>query len=296
MATAAAVTSRLKLQNILFTTDFSPASKTALPYVLAFAKWYDAKVFVAHAIPPEPPLSVPLDLLSREDDPYWQGARHGFEKFLAEDPLREAKHEVVMEQGDLGQVMNHIIRTQNIDLVILGTHGRQGLKKFVLGSSAEQIFRQANCPVMTVGPHAAHEWVEFGAFKHVIFATDFSPASLHALPYALSMAQETDAQVTLLHLISLVPMEQQEEVRARALERLKTLLPPGSATWCEPRFSVRLEFASDGILREAEEQKADLIVMGVHRTPIPRTAAHLPWAIAYDVVCGARCPVLTVRG
>jgi nucleotide-binding universal stress UspA family protein len=293
---AVATSLRIQVQNILFTTDFSPAADVALPYALAFTRWYGARLFVGHAVPPEPVLSVPMAHLPAEIDPYWHGARRRIEEFCRGDALRGAHYQVLMEQGELWEAVADMIQHNAVDFLVLGTHGRQGLRKLVMGSSAEQIFRLADCPVLTVGPKAARPDVKFENFKHILFATDFSPASLHALPYALSIAEENQASLTLLHLVALVPMQSQESVREVAMRQLQSLLPPDVSAWCQPTLAVRFEFPTDGILRAAAELKADLIVMGVHRTAAPRAAAHLPWAIAYDVVCGAPCPVLTVRG
>jgi nucleotide-binding universal stress UspA family protein len=241
--------------------------------------------------------------LPGEIDPYWPGVRRRMEEFERGGALQQAQYEMVIEQGELWEVLADIIERHAIDFLVLGTHGRHGLKKLVLGSSAEQIFRMADCPVLTVGPKAAHRDVKFESFKHILFATDFSPASLHALPYALSIAEENQACLTLLHLASPASIESQESVREVAVRRLQALLPRDIHAWYQPTFAwyqptllVGFEFPTDGILRAAAEEKADLIVMGVHKTATPRATAHLPWAIAYDVVCDAPCPVLTVRG
>jgi len=288
---------RIQVRNILFATDFSPAAGAALPYALAFARWYGAKLFVAHAVPPEPNLGVPRSHLPRAIDPSWRVARRRMEEFTQCGSLSQAQYEVLMQDGELWQVLAEMIRLQAIDFLVLGSHGRQGLKKLVLGSSAERIFRMADCPVLTVGPKAAHADVKFEGFKHILFATDFSPASLHALPYALSIAQENQSCLTLLHLVTLPPVGQSlDSVRKVATRELQWLLPRDANAWCQPTLLVRFEFPPDGILRAATEQKEDLIVMGVHKTSVPRAVAHLPWDIAYEVVCDALCPVVTVRG
>jgi nucleotide-binding universal stress UspA family protein len=289
---AVATGSRIQIQNILFPTDFSPAATAASHYASAFARWYGAKLFVGHVVPPELYLGVPMEI-----DPHWLGARRRMQEFAAGDALRQVQHKVLMEDGELWEVLANMIQLHAIDFLVLGTHGRQGFKKLVLGSSAERIFRMADCPVLTVGPKAAHADVEFESFKHILFATDFSPASLQALPYARSMAEENQSCLTLLHLAALPPTGQsQYSVRVVAMHELQSLLLQDANTWCQPTLLVRFEFPVDGILRAAAEQKADLIVMGVHKTSAPRTAAHVPWDIAYDVVCHASCPVLTVRG
>jgi nucleotide-binding universal stress UspA family protein len=289
-------TFRLSLKTILFTTDFSPASQAALPYVQALVRWYGSKVIVAHSVPLEPALSVPMDATPLNMNLSWQEAQNKMTAFLRTDPLPGIVHETVLEEGELWDVLSDLIRRHDIDLVVLGSHGRQGLKKLVLGSAAEQIFRLASCPVLTVGPKAVRPAVQFENWKRILFATDFSAGSLKALPYALSMAEENNAQLMLLHTIPLVPVQQQDDVREGARRRLEKLIPPDAADWCKPEYVVRFEFPADGILKVAEERQADLIVMGVRAAASPRTSAHLPWATAYEVVCHAQCPVLTVRG
>jgi nucleotide-binding universal stress UspA family protein len=286
----------LSLKNILFTTDFSAVSETAVPHVLALARWYGSKVFVAHIVPPEPRLGVPLDPLPIDSDYNWQAAERKMERYVQNHVFEQVSHRFVLKQGELGNVLPDIIRQHDIELIVLGTHGRHGITKMVLGSTAEQIFRTATCPVLTVGPKAAKWPAELETLKRVLFATDFSAGSLHALPYALSLAEENQAVLILLHLIPLMPIEEHREaVQAGARQRLEALVPAEATAWCEPEFAVGFEPPAEGILRVAEEQKADVIVMGVHRARSPRLVAHAPWATAYQVVCRAPCPVLTVR-
>ncbi len=287
---------RLSLKNILFTTDFSEASEAALPYVRGLAKWFGAKVVVAHAASALAPLPVPMEPLPAEMDFEWGEAKKKLNAFLDSDPVPGCECVAALCRGDLWNAIPELIEQYEIDMIVLGTHGREGVKKLVLGSGAEQIFRRADCPVLTVGPNAHRTESEFKNWKHILFATDFSEGSLRALPFALSIAEENQAQLTLAHFVSLVPMQRQEAVEEQARKRLQVLLPADAPDWCVPECVVRFEFPSDGILNLAAERGADLIVMGVHHTNAPRTAAHLPWAIAQEVVCHARCPVLTVRG
>ncbi len=287
---------RLSLKNILFTTDFSEASEAALPYVRGLAKWFGAKVVVAHATSAVTPLALPMEPVPMDMDFEWEQAQRKLNAFLHSDPVPGGECIAALCRGDLGSAIPDLIEQYQIDLVVLGTHGREGVKKLVMGSGAEQIFRRAECPVLTVGPNVRKTETEFENWKHILFATDFSEGSLHALPFALSIAEENQAQFTLAHFVSLVPMQRQEAVEEQARKRLQALLPADALDWCVPECVVRFEFPSDGILNLAEQRDADLIVMGVHKTNAPRAAAHMPWAIAHDVVCHARCPVLTVRG
>lgn len=287
------VSPRLSFSNVLFPTDFSSASEAALPYVKALARYYGAKIFVAHAVTPTPPVFIPMEPVPLDLDAEWRDSQKLLTQFLNRDPLRGTASSGVLERGDLWNVLEDVVQRHSIDLIVLGTHGKHGLKKLVLGSRAEQIFRQASCPVLTIGPRVPAS--EDVAFKRILFATDFSAGSLRALPYALSLAEENQARLILLHVIPLVPLQHQESVAASAQDRLEDLVPPEASNWCRPECVVRFEFPAEGILTLAESQDADLIVMGVHKGA-PAASAHLPWAIAYEVVCHAHCPVLTVRG
>ncbi|MGC2197415.1 MAG: universal stress protein [Terriglobales bacterium] len=286
---------RLTFSHILLPTDFTGASVTALAYARAFARDYGSRIFVTHAVTPNPPVFMPMEPLPLAMDTEWSDAETAMRQFLDQESLKDTVHEGILERGELWNVLDDVVHRHAIDLIVLGSHGKHGLKKLVLGSGAEQIFRQASCPVLTVGPKVPEPRGDVGAFKNILFATDFSAGSLKALPYALSLAEEHEASLTLLHVIPLVPMQHQVYVAGGIKKRLEDLIPPDARDWCQPAPVVSFEFPAEGILHRAEAQSADLIVMGVHKRA-PRASAHLPWAIAYEVVCHAACPVLTVRG
>src|ERR1700758_1786300 len=270
---------RLSFSNILFPTDFSDASSAALPYAQAFARIYGARIFVAHAVTPHPPIFLPMEPIPLELDGEWYDAQARLNHFLDCDALRGTVHEGVAQRGELWNVLDDVIRRHDVDLIILGSHGKHGLKKLVLGSDAEQIFRKSRCPVLSIGPKVVPP-TESSAFRTIVFATDFSLGSLHALPYALSLAEENQAHLILLHVIPLVPLQHQASVATSARMRLEELLPKDVADWCRPECVVGFEFPAAGILSLAGEQNADLIVMGV-RQGTSFASVHLPWAIAY---------------
>jgi nucleotide-binding universal stress UspA family protein len=286
---------RLALNNVLVPTDFSEASERALVYARAFGEEYGAKIFVGHAVNPTPPIFIPLEPIPVGLDAAWQDAQQQLERFTANDLVRSTRHEAILGRGETWNVIDDIIRRHSIDLIILGTRGKHGLKKLVLGSGAEEIFRHADCPVLTVGPNVPVAAGDVAAFRRIVFATDFSPGSVQALPFALALAEENEATLTFLHVMPMVIPQQQDNVAVIIRKRLESLIPPNAADWCHPSAVVNFEFPSEGILHVAEEQCAELIVMGVHKRA-PRTSSHLPWAIAYEVISHAHCPVLTVRG
>jgi len=290
---AASVTSRIVLRNILFATDFSEVSRAALPYAMDLARLYEGKIVVAHVVPHEPYLSVPLEPIPVDLDVLWNRARQNLESFAAENSFGDVAHEEILHRGELRDAIADIIEKKSIDLVVVGTHGRHGLKKVVLGSEAEKIYRQARCPVLTIGPEAVECGQATWEIEEVLFATDFSEASLHALPYALSLAEENQANLVFLNVSPLVPYQYKEAVEASIRRKLEALMP--SEPWCHPDFVVNFDFPAQGILQVARERSADLIVLGVKKPGAVVLASHLPWSTASDVVSAAPCPVLTVR-
>jgi nucleotide-binding universal stress UspA family protein len=286
-----------EISNILLATDFSPASEAALQYARTVAEQYGAKLYLIHVLRPEARIGVPMDAV-----PELNGARHAAEENLAGlvalDSLKQIVREPILERGEIADVIPATIKERDIDLVVVGTHGRRGMRKLLLGSVAEEIFRMAACPVLTVGPEVSSVRLEYGQFPHIVFATDFSAASLHALPYALSLAKKTNARLTMLHAINEISegaMEYLDEVTAACKQRLTELLPSGAGSWCRPEFVVEFGPASDIILKVVEEEQADLVIMGAKRRLHTAAATHLPWPTAYLVAAQAPCPVLTVR-
>jgi nucleotide-binding universal stress UspA family protein len=196
-----------------------------------------------------------------------------------------------------------------VDLIVIGTHGRTGFRKVVMGSVAEKIFRHASCPVLTIGPGVPSEAPAVEQFHRILFPTDFGGASQHALSYAIALANSSHAKLVLLHVLSPMPVvetgpywylandvnQRREIVRPAATERLRNLLPPGTRLFSSPQFEVVFDFPPEGIAAVAAEQKADLILMGVRGASL-RTGNHIPWAVAHEVLCRAHCPVLTVHG
>lgn len=294
MATSQAST-RIAFNSILFATDFSPSSEAAFPYALSLAHCYDSKVIVAHAVPIEPvagmtPVPPPVDL-----DLEWQEAKQGMQKYADTRDFEGLRHELLVEKGYPPSIISDLIVHEHIDLVVLGTHGRKGLSKLFMGSVAEQIFRKATCPVLTVGPGSELKAHQAWKPDRIILATDFSKGSFHALPYAIALAEENHAELILLHAAPLVPWEQQSEMAHYYQKRLEEMIPSDHEPSCKIDFAVHFDLAAPAILTMARDKQAGLIVMGVHHTPFPAIDSHVPWTTACEVISDAHCPVLTVR-
>ena len=295
---AVATKTRIALKNILFATDFSQAAEAALPYAIGLAKQYGAKVHGLHVrfpatYPIVGPEAMPQILEAAEE-------QAKFEAKQLHEMLATVPHEVTITEGELWPTLSEIVNQQKTDLIVMGTHGRKGVSRALLGSAAEETFRKASCPVLTVGPHVSRNTDRRLAMKQILFATDFSNESLAALPFAVSLAQEHESKLTLLNVIA--EAEVGELVHAgqsleSTMRRLQSLVPAGAELWCEPRCRVEQGREAEKIMEVAIALGADLIVLGVHRPQGGVGAAtHLLRSIAHNVVAHAQCPVFAVRG
>jgi len=294
---AVAAKARIALKNILFATDFSPAAEGALPYAIGLAQQYGAKIHGVHVrfpatYPIVGPEAMPQVIEAAEE-------QAKFEAKQMHEMLESVPHEVTVTEGDLWPTLSEIVSKQNTDLIVMGTHGRTGLSRALLGSAAEEVFRKASCPVLTVGPHVSHNTDRRLAMKEILFATDFSPESLAALPYAVSLAQEHQSNLTLLNVSGkseIGELVHAGQYKESTMRRLQSLVPAGAELWCEPKCRVEEGPEAEKIMEVAIALGADLIVLGV-RKPQGGVGAttHLLQSIAHQVVATAQCPVLTVR-
>jgi nucleotide-binding universal stress UspA family protein len=288
---------KISLTKIMVLTDFSGVSDLALQYALALARRYEAKIYLTHVIDPssfqlaEPPLAELTYQKLR------QTAEQGIADILVSAKLRDVEHAVLLQEGGIWSTVERLIREHQIDLLVTGTHGRGQMKKMLLGSVAEEVFRQANCAVLTVGPHVKSETPKEVALNNILFATDFGAGATRAAGYAFSLAQEHAARVTAFHAIDVATAhttEGEKKARQASIDRMKKFVSPECDDWCKTEFRVSFGDAAEEILQQARETQADLIIMGAK--PRKSLAGHVPLTVAYNVVAKATCPVLTVRG
>jgi nucleotide-binding universal stress UspA family protein len=193
------VTTRISIKNIAFATDLSPASYAALPFAAEFARYYGAKVWGFHVLSPYVyPVPPSLVLPTPEQDSQEVAKQLGRQ---LEKQLPGVPQEVMIGRGETWSALSSFIEKNGIDLVVMSTHGRTGLGKAILGSVAETVFRQCPCPVLTVGPKAASRLDQPVEIKEILYATDFTPEARSAAAYAISIAQEHQAHLVLLHVI-----------------------------------------------------------------------------------------------
>lgn len=294
---AAIARTAARFRNILFATDFSPAAAQAIPYVKKIARHYDADLVALHVQQPLlNPTLPPRGWTSEVEAAKAQNHQHRAELLRAFEGIRTL---VVIEEGDIQSRLNAAIERNNTDLVVIGTRGRTGLGKLLLGSVAEEIFRTVSCPVLTVGPRFDLCHGAGGQFREILYATDFSTQSQGAAAYAVSLAQEFQSRLILLHVIpepKAGDLVSAADVATSSEKLLRKLVPPEAEAWCKPEYFVERGDPAEKILEIAKLRETDLIVLGVRpEEGVPGAATHLAIATAHKVVSHATCPVLTVR-
>ena len=305
---AADIATCFELKSVLIATDFSTASEKALSYALSIARHYSAKLYLIHVVS-----SLGLTMAGPEAIPQattaaLRDATLTERELVSRGALSGIRHQVIVRQGDVWTELQAVMRDKSIDLLIVGIRGRTGFKRLVLGSVAEQIFRNASCRVLTVGPYSPDDaTLEPGTPRPLLFATDFTEASLAALPEAVSLANQRRAKLVLFHAVSSIPQIQpnrwywpddmtkmQAATASTARKRLQQLVED-APLGIEPECVTEVSEPAEGILYAARVLRPEIIIMGLKPRTFTDTRSHLPWSIAYDVVCGAVCPVLTVR-
>src|SRR6201993_170726 len=163
------ITKRVSITKILVTTDFSEVSDRALDYAIALARRYDARIYLAHVITPDPFQFAEPQLAQATYEKVRQAAEEGITDILISGKLRGVPHEVLMEEGNVWPTIEKLIVEHEIDLVVCGPHGRGKVQKILIGSVAEEIFRQADTAVLTVGPAVKGDTQKEIELSHILF-------------------------------------------------------------------------------------------------------------------------------
>lgn len=300
----------IELKSILVASDFSEASSKPVRHALSIARHFHAKLYLAHVVSSVGFTIAGADALESATAAAQREVDQLESQLVESGALAGVSREFIVRQGNVWEELKAIIREKQIELIVVGTHGRQGIGKMVLGSVAEQIFREAESPVLTVGPHSLPDAPidAAGRTRTILFPTDFGEASARALPYAISFANHFAAQLVFLHVAPVMPIPEgfnwssspsditliREDTRQAVLKRLREFVPENALS-IEPEFLVDFGRHGEDTLRVAHARKADLIIMGLNHSKYAGAVSHLPQTTAYKIVCGAHCSVLTVR-
>jgi nucleotide-binding universal stress UspA family protein len=198
-----------------------------------------------------------------------------------------------IERGIAAPTILDKIKSENIDLVILGTNSLRGIERLVFGSTAEEVLRKSPCPVMTVGPRVLN--TEVTVEGPIIFATNFDDATIHAIRHAALLSQLMKSSVRCLHVLprTLEGKEQNNLVPQIMNKAMQHVITESGAAIARPTCVTTYDNeVSNGIVDYARKERARLIVLGVRKASM--MASHAPAQIAYQVITAAPCPVLTV--
>jgi nucleotide-binding universal stress UspA family protein len=299
------------ITRILCPVDFSEASEHAIEHAIAVASWYKASITALHVynpiFMPVPGLPPPGSRVSESELKRMHvETTRCFEGAIASG----IDVDVIVDVGPPAARILDRSETAHSDLIVMGTHGASGFEHLLLGSVTEKVLRKARRPVLTVPPHA--QAISTLPFRRLLCAVDFSDSSLRGLELACSLAKESNAALTLLHVVEWpwheppppvfddLPSAQaaalaefRRYVQESAIERLKSLRPRLNEGLCatEPRVVHGKPYVE--ILRVAAEARADLIVIGVHGRNAPDVM--LFGSTTNQIVRRATCPVLTLR-
>jgi nucleotide-binding universal stress UspA family protein len=305
----------IEIRRILCPVDFSDSSRRAVDQAMAIARWYGSSLTGLHVYPLPPVAAAPTGPIILEPTLLTAEMRAqlvaAVRQMLATEAAPGVTADAVVAEGPpAGAILDQAGR-MGADLIVMGTHGRSGFDRALIGSVTEKVLRKATCPVLTVPP-AAPDSVPAAQvlYKSIVCPVDFSDASMRALDYAFSLAREADAHLTVLHVTphefdlpldssagdtGLTVGEFFERRERQARERLDEAVHPRAQDYCTAVALVtRAHRPWQEILHVAKDRRADVIVMGVQG----RGAVDLMFfgSTAQQVVRQAECPVLTLRG
>jgi nucleotide-binding universal stress UspA family protein len=299
----------LAVRRILCPIDFSGFSDRALGFAAAVARWQGAEIHGLHVLPIlAEAWAFPLAVDAAAGEPLSPAAfRDRLKARLARAQAADLVVECHIRQGGAAHEIVAYARGAAMDLIVMGTHGRSGVERLVLGSVTENVLRHAPCPVLTI-PRTEPPTPSAGPpFQRILCAVDFEPSSPPTLSLALTLAQQAAAELILVHVAEPffdaeiasrmhVPLEAYRRfVETELRTQLAQLVPSEASDWCRPREVVRIGTPWTEIVHAADESRADLIVMGLHagRGAVDRI---LFGSTTQQVLRHTACPVLTVTG
>jgi len=303
-----------KIEKILVPIDFSEHSRDAFRVAASLRKEFGAQLSLLHVFDVSQLLglgwslygeSLEGEILARMQ----HDAEAALNKFLDDIGFQNEDIKLITTRGKPFVEIIRTARDEEADMIVMGTHGRRGLKLLFMGSNAEKVVRKAPCSVMTVR-HNEADPVEPFPPKKILVPTDFSLTSERSMTTAVILAAKYECKIILLHVLSELRVEDalhwidytsvtkseeeiEEEIRNRAFRELDNFIEKFRSYDVKIEPMVVEDRPDEGITHVAENENASLIVMGTHgRTGISHL---LMGSTAEKVVRSSRCPVLTIK-
>jgi nucleotide-binding universal stress UspA family protein len=295
----------LALRNILVATDFSPCSERALLHAVAAAHHCGSTLHLLHVVQPGAFCVLPPDAYMGTPEAINLAQKQAsveadalLNSVLRRTHCEDLKHKTWVQQGmGVGETLRAFVKSEHIDLAVVGTHGRTGLRRLVMGSVAEDVFRHAPCPVLTVGPHSWRSDPQAVHLQRILFLTDFSADSVRALPITMAVASDFDAALMILTITPHLEggaAHDRRRVLATLEQRMREMVATVAPIPPKTTFQVLFGEVPDVVVEAVADQGVDLVAFGLKA---PDTYSdRLPWMHAYKIVCEVSCPVLSLRG
>lgn len=291
---------RVPFKNIALLTDLESGSEAALRYAGALARWYGSKLLLAHSRAADNYVYVPASAVAMwpPDAPLaGEDAERKALDMVASLGLQDVVTHVLTTDASVDGLLKDL-ETMQPDLVVVATHARTGLRKWLAGSTTEEIFRLCHWPVLVLSPLVIAADASTVDIQHVLYATDLSAVSADAYSYAAGIAQDHDAELVNVF----VETDKARDFtfdRVLALQRMEDWLHQQAVVHGEiparAEDLVRCGEPAQEILAAAGVWKADLIVLGARGLgAMSGLASHFLGGTAYEVACSARCPTLIV--
>lgn len=294
----------LEIKLILCPVDFSEFSVRAYCYAQSLAEHYRSKLVLQHVVEiwrhPGASFAVTASLYDEYCESLLASGKQQLLEFAKNHTFIKLQPELIVGQGMAPDIILSFAQAQKSDLIVMGTHGRRGFDRLMLGSVTDRVMRRAPCPVTAVREPTHDSIATDQERRHphhldrILACTDFSEDSDLALNYAISAAAEYDAELTLLHVLEEVPRpSKRDEAIAVATTQLENLIPPERRKTLKIKTAVRIGKPYREIIQLAQEAQTDLVSMGV------RGRGALDLAVfgstTYRVTQLGPCPVLTTH-
>jgi nucleotide-binding universal stress UspA family protein len=276
------------IRNVCVATDFAECSERPVQHALALARHFGATVHLLHLVLPSKFAYLP-EMIPAAEEAAGRDSDQYLARLTGAHKLEGIELRRWIEEGEISDVIGDFVQKHHIDMLVVGTHGRSGIPRFLLGSSAQQIFHAVRCPVLVVGPRAPAAGSQL-QLKKVLFSTDLSPESLAAVPWVLTAVREWHTELDVLHVCGSGKPE-----HAERMQQLRARLE--SALDEKERAGLRLHLLRGKpmpcVTDFAFYNHEDAIILGLN----PHRGLYDGpfWSHAYEIIRHAPCPVLSVR-